>query len=33
MAIFKPEVAEFSNDNNKFLGINKFAIMHFENKS
>ena len=33
MAIFKPEVTEFSNDSNKFLGICKFAIMNFEDKS
>ena len=33
MAIFKPVTTEFSNDNNKFLGICKFAIMGFEDKS
>ena len=33
MAIFKPVTTEFSNDTNKFLGICKFAIMGFENKS
>ena len=33
MAIFKPVNTEFSNDNNKFLGICKFAIMGFEDKS
>jgi len=34
MAIFKPEnTTEFSNDNNKFLGICNFAILNFEDKS
>ena len=33
MAIFKPEIKEFSNENNKFLGVCKFAIIGFENKS
>ena len=33
MAIFKPVTTEFSNDTNKFLGICKFAIMGFEDKS
>ena len=32
MAIFKPEVKEFSGDN-KFLGVNQFAIIDFEDKS
>ena len=32
MAIFKPEVTEF-NGENKFLGINQFAIVGFEDKS
>jgi hypothetical protein len=32
MAIFKPEVTEY-NGENKFLGINQFAIIGFEDKS
>jgi len=32
MAIFKPETTEFSGEN-KFQGINQFAIIDFENKS
>ena len=33
MAILKTVTTEFSNDNNTFLGICKFAIMGFEDKS
>jgi len=33
MAIFKPKQTEFSNESNKFLGICKFAILNFEDKS
>ena len=34
MAIFKPEInTGFTNESNKFLGINKFAIIGFEDKS
>ena len=33
MAIFKPKQTEFSNESNKFLGICKFAILKFEDKS
>tara|TARA_R100000458_G_scaffold885_1_gene759 strand:+ start:705 stop:1307 length:603 start_codon:yes stop_codon:yes gene_type:complete len=33
MGIFRPEVKEFSNESNKFLGICKFAIIDFEDKS
>ena len=33
MAIFKPEVKEFSDSNNKFLGVNNFAILGFQDKS
>ena len=33
MAIFKPVIKEFSNETNKFLGICKFAILDFEDKS
>ena len=32
MAIFKPETTEFSGEN-KFQGVNQFAIIDFENKS
>ena len=32
MAIFKPEIS-YSDESNKFLGVCKFAIMNFENKS
>ena len=32
MAIFKPEVKEFSGEN-KFQGVNQFAIIDFEDKS
>ena len=33
MAIFKPKQTEYSNENNKFLGICNFAIMGFTDKS
>ena len=35
MAIFKPETnnTEFTSENNKFLGINNFAIVGYEDKS
>ena len=33
MAIFKPETKEFSDSNNKFLGVNNFAILGFQDKS
>jgi hypothetical protein len=33
MAIFKPEIKEFSDSSNKFLGVNNFAILGFQDKS
>tara|TARA_R100001594_G_scaffold13276_5_gene28765 strand:+ start:662 stop:1276 length:615 start_codon:yes stop_codon:yes gene_type:complete len=34
MAIFKPEInTEFTNESNKFLGICRFAIVNYEDKS
>ena len=33
MAILRPVTTEFTNETNKFLGICKFAIMNFEDKS
>ena len=33
MAIFKPEVKEFSGNGSRFTGICKFAMLDFEDKS